>query len=175
MLSGEIVNHGVSSEAVLASDAACEVPGSMASAMPPPMTLVATRNSRRFILRDRAMDGGAYAMVSAAAADVRHRRVDLFIRGLRVFAQQRRSCHQHARLAVAALRHIDFQPGALQRMSRIRGQTLDRRDLRAHRGLERQQAGARRRAVEVHRAGAALADAAAEFRARHPEVVAQHP
>ena len=86
-------------------------------------------------VRRGAVNRAADAVVGAATADVRHRRVDLFIGGLRVFPQQRRGRHQHARLAVAALRHVDVQPGALQRMARIRGQTFDGRDLRADGGL----------------------------------------
>jgi hypothetical protein len=40
---------------------------------------------------------------------------------------------------------------------------------------DQQQAGAHGFAVEVHRAGAALRDAAAEFRAGQPQDVAQYP
>ena len=42
-------------------------------------------------------------------------------------------------------------------------------------GADRHRAGAHRLAVDMHRAGAALRDAAAEFRAGQADHVAQHP
>src|SRR5438034_9897825 len=62
-----------------------------------PATPAVSRNSRRVIcaaLMSRslrgAMDGGADALVRAAAADVGHRRVDVGVAGMRSFRQQDR-------------------------------------------------------------------------------------
>src|SRR5262249_4318723 len=52
---------------------------------------------------------------------------------------------------------------------------LDRGDLRVADAVDRRDARARRCAVQMHRAGAAQRHAAAEFRAGHPQHVAQHP
>jgi NAD(P)-dependent dehydrogenase (short-subunit alcohol dehydrogenase family) len=52
------------------------------------------------------LDGRAHAVVGAAAADVGHRRVDVGVGRARLVLQQRRGGHDHAALAVAALRHV---------------------------------------------------------------------
>src|SRR5712691_10232653 len=84
-----------------------------------PATPAVSRNSRRVIcaaLMSRslrgAMDGGADALVRAAATDVGHGRVDVGVRGMRRFREQRRGRHDLPRLAVAALRHVFLDPGA---------------------------------------------------------------
>ncbi len=80
-------------------------------------------------------------------------------------------------LAVAALHHVDIEPGFLDALARWRlratasmvviGFLAD--------GAHRQHARAHRLAVEVHRAGAALRDAAAELGAGQADDVAQDP
>src|SRR5260370_41226818 len=79
---------------------------------PAPAAPAASRNSRRLIcaaLMSRslrgAMDGGADALVRAAATDVGHGRVDIGVRGMGVLREQGRGGHDLPRLAVAALRH----------------------------------------------------------------------
>src|SRR6266705_3345174 len=47
------------------------------------------------------------ALISAAAADVGHRRVDVCVRRVGVFLEQRRSRHDLPGLAVAALRYVE--------------------------------------------------------------------
>src|SRR5438093_6573876 len=86
-----------------------------------PATPAVSRNSRRVIcaaLMSRslrgAMDGGADALVRAAAADVGHRRVDVAVGGMRSFREQRRGGHDLPRLAVAALRHVFLEPRAMR-------------------------------------------------------------
>src|SRR5262249_50821884 len=81
-----------------------------------------------------------------------------------------------AGLAVAALRHIEVEPGFLHLRERaVDGEPLDRGDLLADRRAHRRRAGAHGDAVEVDRAGAALRDAAAVFRAGEADVLPQRP
>ena len=124
----------------------------------------------------RLMDGLADALVGAAAADVGHRLVDVGIGRLRLLLQERGGGHDLAGLAVAALRHVDRGPGLLHRMRGIGREALDGDDLvaRLH-GRERERAGALHFAVDVHRARAALRDAAAVFGAGEADLFADHP
>src|SRR5881296_3846950 len=149
---------------------------------PAPATPAASRNSRRLIcaaLMSRslrgAMDGGADALVGAAATDVGHGRVDIGVRGMRILREQRRGGHDLPRLAVAALRHVFLDPRALHRVRAVLGEPFDRGHPFAGDGGHGQYAGARRDAVQVDGAGAALGDAAAELGAGEPERVTQHP
>jgi hypothetical protein len=129
-------------------------------------------------LRGRAVDRFADARVGAAAADVRsHVAIDLVVGRLRVSLEQRRRAHDLPRLAVAALRDVLLDPGLLHGRQRRAGrrEAFDRRDLLPDGGGRGDLAGLDRRAVQVHRAGAALTDAAAVFRADEAERIAQHP
>src|SRR2546423_12846802 len=146
---------------------------------PAPATVAVWRNSRRVTsgaaLMSRslcgAMDGGADPLVGAAATDIGHRRVDVGVRGMRILREQRRGGHDLPRLTVAALRHVFFDPGALHRVGAVLGQAFDRGHALAGDGRHRQDAGARRDAVQVDGAGAALGDAAAELGAGEAERV----
>src|ERR1035437_6932510 len=112
------------------------------------------------------VNGGANPQIGDAPADVAvHRRVDVRVRRLGRLLEQRGRSHQLARLAVAALRHVEFLPGALQRVRAVRGESFDGRDLRAGDRRDLSLARPGRRAVDVHGARAALAYAAAELRA----------
>src|SRR5437879_203525 len=149
---------------------------------PSPATPAVSRTSRRVIcaaLMSRslrgAMDGGADALVRAAATDVGHRRVDVGVGGMGILREQRRGGHDLPRLAVAALRHVFLDPRALHGVRAVPGEALDRGHPFAGDGGHGQYAGARRDAVQVDGAGAALGDAAAELGAGEPERVAQHP
>src|SRR5256886_13729488 len=122
-----------------------------------------------------AVDGGADPLVRAAAADVRHRGVDVGIARSGVLREQRGGGHDLARLAVAALRHILRDPGLLHRVGAVGRQALDRRDALAGDGGDRRHARARGHAVQVHGTRATLRDAAAKLRAGEAERVAQHP
>src|SRR5215472_141693 len=78
----------------------------------------------------RRMDGGADALVGSAAADIGHRRVDIGIGRFRLLLEQRSRRHDHAALAIAALRHVEVEPGLLHRMQlAVLRQSLDRGDL----------------------------------------------
>src|SRR5256886_11221560 len=122
-----------------------------------------------------AVDGGADPLVRAAAADVRHRGVDLGIARIGGLREQRGGRHDLARLAVAALRHILRDPGLLDRVGAVGRQSFDRRDaLAGHRG-DRRHARARGPAGPGHGTRATLRGATAELRAGEAERVAQHP
>src|ERR1700694_5521220 len=61
-----------------------------------------------------ALDSVAYARIGATATDVpRHRAVDIAIRRVGLGGKQRRCGHDLARLAIAALRHVQLDPGLL--------------------------------------------------------------
>ena len=78
------------------------------------------------------MDRLAHLLEGAAAADVGDRGVDVGVGGLRLVLQQRRHRHDHARLAVAALRHVVLEPGLLHLVQRAAGgEAFDRGDLLA--------------------------------------------
>jgi hypothetical protein len=64
-----------------------------------------------------AVDAGADADIGRAAAQVAgHRVVDLGVGRFRMLLQQGAGAHDLARLAIAALRHVEFLPGLLQRV-----------------------------------------------------------
>src|SRR6266705_1535370 len=151
---------------------------------PPPSAALALRNCRRERstvmsgpFPGRVLDSLADSHISAAAADVpRHGGVDIAVGRVGVGREQRRRGHDLAGLAITALRHLQRDPGLLDLSAGGRGANgLDGGDALAGRGSDRRDARARRLAVEVHRARAAQRHAAAEFRAGHPEHVAQHP
>ena len=72
------------------------------------------------------MDRLADAVVGAAAANVAcQRRIDVRVRGIFVFGEQRRRRHDLPRLAVAALRHFFGDPRFLQRMAAVGRQSFD--------------------------------------------------
>src|SRR3954470_7409866 len=118
----------------------------------------------------------ADALIGPAAADVGHRLIDVGVSRLGLFLEQRGSGHNLAGLAIAALRHVNRGPGLLHRMRGIGREALDRNDLvaRLH-GRERDRAGALHLAIDVHRAGAALRNAAAIFRPGQADLFADHP
>src|SRR5262249_59973716 len=79
-------------------------------------------------------------------------------------------------VAVAGLGRVETEPGFLHlREHAVAGEPLDRGDLLADRRAHRRRAGAHCDAVEVDRAGAALRDAAAVFRAGEADVLPQRP
>src|SRR3954471_4012632 len=148
--------------------------------LPLPNVIFLMARSLRLAAGGRAtgchVDRFADALIGAAAADVGHRRVNVLVGRPRVLLQERRRRHDLAGLTVAALRHVDRRPGLLHRMRRVRRKPLDGDDLVG--GLDaadRNRARAHHFAVDVHRAGAALRDAAAVFRAGQADVLADDP
>src|SRR5882724_7262530 len=163
------------------------------SASPPPAAAVPTMNLRREtlvvlsvffmvvssgLLRHVGghMHARADALIGAAAADIRHGRVDVGVGGIGVFLQQRRGRHDLSGLAVAALGHVERRPGFLHRIGAGRGNSFDSDDPVG--GLDRADrdgTGAPHLAVDMHRAGAALRNAAAVFRAGQTDLLADDP
>src|SRR5262245_31691592 len=87
----------------------------------------------------RRFDRGPDARVGTAAADVAlHRGIDVGIGGLWVGRDQCAGGHDLTGLAIAALRHVQRQPGRLDLSARRRAaDRLDGRDLLANRGRRR--------------------------------------
>src|SRR5258706_4600937 len=94
--------------------------------------LVARRRMRR------ALDPGADACIGPAATDVSgHRTVDIAIGRVGVGGEQGRCGHDLAGLAVAALRHLQLDPGLLNLLAcRSGANGLDRRDALASHGRD---------------------------------------
>ncbi len=98
---------------------------------------------------------------------------DLLFRRVGVSAQQRGGVEQDAVDAVAALHRLLFDERGLQWMGRLAGaEPLEREDLAPGELGDRGHAARLGLAVDEHRAGAALAQAAAEFGAVEGQVVA---
>src|SRR5207244_13442936 len=83
--------------------------------------------------------------------------------------------HDHSRLAVAALRRVEFLPRDLDRMVAIRRDAFDRIDPFADSRGRLDAAGSDRLTIDMHRARAALPDAATELGACQPDMIADHP
>src|SRR5207247_6197037 len=151
---------------------------------PPPSAALALRNCRRE--RSTVMSGPflggvldslADSHIRTAAADVpRHRGVDVAIGRVGLGGEQRRRGHDLAGLAIAALRHLQLDPGLLN-LSAGGGGTdgLDRSDALAGRGRDRRDARAHRLAIDMDRASAAQSKAATELRSGHAEHIPNHP
>src|SRR5262244_2446010 len=105
---------------------------------------------------------GADALIGAAAADVGHGVVDILIGRLRLLLQERRRGHDLPGLAVTALRDVERRPRLLDGVRAGGRETLDGDDpIRRLHAADGKDAGAHDLVVDVHRAGAALRDAAA--------------
>src|ERR1700728_180112 len=118
-----------------------------ANTRPPPTAAVRLQNSRRpgfveaaltiRISRGRfrleqcsgAMNRLADSRIGAAAAYVAgHCSVDVRVAGSGVVLEQCRRGHDLSGLTIAALRHVEFDPGPLQRVTAALRKALDRRD-----------------------------------------------
>src|ERR1043165_7194109 len=86
-----------------------------------------------------ALDPGADARIGPAATDVsRHGIVDSAVGRVGFGGEQRRSGHDLTGLAIAALGHLELDPGSLNLLARIRGADgLDRSDALAGYGGDR--------------------------------------
>src|SRR5258706_886380 len=117
---------------------------------PPPTAALVTRNWRREVISSlllsarRALDSFADSHIGTAAADVpRHGGVNIAVGRVGLRGEQRRRGHDLARLAVAALRHFQIDPGLLDflagggsadrfdRSDALAGDSGDRRQARA--------------------------------------------
>lgn len=122
------------------------------------------------------MNRPAHALKSSAAADgIRHRLIDLGIARIRVGAQEGGRGHNHAGLAVAALRNIFLYPGFLAWVHTRRGQPFNSGKALPISGRERNLAGPNSRAAAMYGTRPAHTRAAAVFRSGGAEQVAKHP
>src|SRR5690606_37388963 len=145
------------------------------------LTSSGTRFGKRLIPRraghlvGRVLDRLHDVLVASAAAEVALQPVaNLLFGRIRVALEQVGRGHDHAGRAVAALQAVLLPEAFLDRVQlAVLGHALDRRDLSTI-SLDRQD-GARldRLAVQMDRAGAALAGVAANVRAGKPKVLAQ--
>src|SRR5262245_14577146 len=124
--------------------------------------------------------GGVYrladAIIGSARTDMaRHRPLDLRVAWVLVLRKQRRRGHDLSRLAIAALRNLLRDPGLLDRMIAIPGETFDSDDRLARSLRYLGAARTHRLAVQMNRACAAERGAATELGPGEPECVAQHP
>src|SRR6266852_6787977 len=121
----------------------------------------------------RLLDGSADSGVGATAANVaRHRAIDVRIGGMRRVGEKRRGGHDLTRLAVAALYHLEIEPGLLHALPGGRlTDRLDGGDALTDGGDHGRGTRADRLAVQVHGAGAAQSEPAPELRAREAEHV----
>src|SRR5215831_9023069 len=125
--------------------------------------------------RSRALDRAQDAHMRAAAAlEAAERLFDLRVGRLLGLIEECGCRHDPAVDAVAALRHLLLHIGLLDRMRLLgRAEAGEGDDLAAAYRRDRRHAGAHRLAVDVHGAGAALRQAAAEMRIVERELVAQ--
>src|SRR5215470_12175246 len=93
------------------------------------------------------VDRGAHLLEGAATADVGDRLIDVGIRGLGLFLKQSSHRHDHAALAIAALRYVEIDPSLLYAMQlAVLGKAFDGRDLRTGCGTDWERARPRRHA-----------------------------
>src|SRR5262249_26009736 len=112
----------------------------------------------------------------AAAADVGDLAVDVGVGRLGLGGQQGSDRHDHAGLAVSALRNVVVDPGLLHLVQNPSlGEPLDGRDLLALGGAHRQRARAHGLTVDMHRASTALGYSAPVLGAGQADVLANHP
>src|SRR6478752_5348047 len=124
----------------------------------------------------RGMDRRAHLLERAATADVADVGVDVGVGRLGLVLEQRRHRHDHAALAIAALRHVVLEPRLLHLVQRaVLREPFDGGDLLTVDRAERHRARTHRDAVDVDGAGAALGDAATVFGTRQPDRLPQHP
>src|SRR5580698_4538484 len=110
------------------------------------------------------VDRLAHLLEGTAAANVGNGVVDIRIRRLRLVLEQGCDRHDHAALAIAALRDVVVDPGLLHLVQGpIGGQALDGGDLLAGGFADQHAAGSHRDPVDMNRAGAALCNAATVF------------
>src|SRR5271163_2992523 len=125
-------------------------------------------------LRERA-NSGADARECPAAADIRNRRAEFRVTGCGIGAQKRGHGHDHAGLAIAALRDLMVYPGLLNRREAAGTDSFDGNDLGTLDRACRNHAAPGRRPVDMNRAGPALGNTAAELRAGQTDLVANDP
>src|ERR1700733_13585372 len=111
----------------------------------------------------------------AAAKDARHSFLDFFFRGLWILIEKNLGRENDAAQAITTLRGLLIDERLLNGVRFLGGaQAFDSDDLGALHRSHFSSTGANRLSLNHYRAGSALSEAAAEFRAAQAEVVAQH-
>src|SRR5712691_8386482 len=155
-------------------------------ARPAPAAAVPTTKARRlswglwFMASSSSVRGGVngftHLLEGAAAADVGNGVVDVGVSRLGLLVEKSCDRHDHAALAIAALRNVIIDPGLLHPgRYAVDRESLDRGDLLADGFADLHATGSHRGAIDVNRAGAALGDAAAIFGAGQPDVFTDRP
>src|SRR5215831_550400 len=98
------------------------------------------------------MDRPAHAVIAAATTRVRDVRVDVGVGRLRDLREQCERAHDHAGLAVAALRRVELLPRDLYRMITVARDAFDGLDRFADRERRGEAARTDGLPVDVHRA-----------------------
>src|SRR6516225_3304173 len=140
----------------------------------------ARMKSRLFIAASlclsRAEDGGEYACIGGATAEIAPERLLHLIKGrMRCLAEQRLGSHDHSIRAIAALSRLLRHEGGLYRIRFLRrSKSLDRRDRMSFGLLYGSRAGARGFAVDQHGACSALPKTTTELRPVQAERISKH-
>src|ERR1700738_1238652 len=122
------------------------------------------------------VDRLAHLLEGATAADIGYGLIDALIGRLRLLMEKRRHRHDHAALAISALRNVAGDPGLLNLVQGAsRGQPFDGGDLFAVGVPDRHPTGAHRDAIDVDGAGPALCNAATVFGSSKPDILPDRP
>src|SRR5882672_3600195 len=130
---------------------------------------------RRVELVSGVLDGFDDVLVAGAAAKIAgNAEANFFFARRRVLPQQPVGAHDHARRAEAALQSVHFTEALLQRVQRAVGigHALDGANVGAIRLHREHGAGFHRLAVEIDRAGAAMAGLATDMRTGEIQLLA---
>src|SRR5205085_1234306 len=115
-------------------------------------------------------------LISAATTDVTaHGAVDFGVGRFGFVGEKGGGAHDLSGLAIAALRNVGVEPGFLNGMAAVRGESFDCRHALVRDVRDRRAAGARRVPIDVNRARSTESHAATELRSGHAERVAQYP
>src|SRR5258705_1597119 len=107
------------------------------------------------------VNGFTHLLEGAAAADVGNGVVDVGVSRLGLLLEQSRDRHDHAALAIAALRNVVIDPGLLHPgQHAVERESLDRGDLLADGFADLHATGSHRDAIDLTRPRPALGDAA---------------
>src|SRR5260370_25276925 len=122
------------------------------------------------------MDGAPNARIRAAAADSSgHCFVNVLVRWFGIFVQENSRTNDLAGLAVTALRHVDFNPGALQWVGQVLRETFNCGDVLPGNPGQRRHARANGVAVKMDGARSTQSHAAPKFCACHSPTISYAP
>src|SRR5216683_3417072 len=118
----------------------------------------------------------AHLLEGAAAANIGDGFVDVLVGRLRLLLEKRCHRHDHAALAIAALRHVVVDPGLLHLVQgAASGETFNGGDLLANGFADLYAARAHRHAIDMDGAGPALCNAATVFGAGQADIFPDRP